>query len=146
MSISDHMTSEHKHCDLIYLAAEKAALEGDWNKAREEYQKFQQSMKQHFAMEEKVLFPDFEEVQGSNMGPTHVMRLEHEQMNTLMDNVQSALDAEDKDEFMGEADTLLMFMQQHNAKEEMMLYPMSDQVLAPQAEQVISRMQALVVN
>ncbi|MCW8901982.1 MAG: hemerythrin domain-containing protein [Gammaproteobacteria bacterium] len=146
MSISDHMTSEHKRCDLIYLAAEKAALEGDWNKARQEYQKFHQSMKQHFDMEEKVLFPDFEEVQGSNMGPTHVMRLEHEQMHTLLDNIQTALDAEDKDEFMGEADTLLMFMQQHNAKEEMMLYPMSDQVLAPQTEQIISRMQALVAS
>lgn len=36
-----------------------------------------------------------------------------------------------------------MFMQQHNAKEEMMLYPMADQVLAPQGEQVISKMQAI---
>lgn len=146
MSISDHMTSEHKRCDLLYLAAEKAALEGDWNTARQEYQKFHQSMKQHFEMEEKVLFPDFEEVQGSDMGPTHVMRLEHEQMYTLMDNIQTALDAENKDEFMGEADTLLMFMQQHNAKEEMMLYPISDQILAPQSEEVISRMQAIVVT
>lgn len=144
MSITEHMTSEHKSCDLLYLAAEKAVLEGDWSKSRQEYQEFHQSMKQHLEMEEKILFPDFEKVQGTDMGPTHVMRLEHEQMLTLMDNIQSALDAEDKDEYLGEADTLLMFMQQHNAKEEMMLYPMSDQILAPQAEQLISRMQALV--
>ena len=144
MSITEHMTSEHKRCDLLYLAAEKAVLEGDWNKSRQEYQTFHLSMKQHLEMEEKILFPDFEEVQGTDMGPTHVMRLEHEQMLTLMDNLQSALDAEDKADYLGEADTLLMFMQQHNAKEEMMLYPMSDQILAPQTEQVISRMQALV--
>ena len=144
MSITEHMTSEHKRCDLLYLAAEKAALEGDWSKSREEYQKFHQSMKEHFEMEEKILFPDFDEIQGTDMGPTHIMRLEHEQMNTLMNNIQTALDAEDKDEFLGEADTLLMFMQQHNAKEEMMLYPLSDQVLAAETDHIISRMQALV--
>ena len=39
--------------------------------------------------------------------------------------MQDALDAEGKDTFLGEAETLLVFMQQHNAKEEMMLYPMA---------------------
>ena len=144
MSISDHMVSEHKRCDAFYLEAEKAATEGDWDVSRQAYQKFCQSINQHFEMEEKVLFPDFEQAQGSEMGPTQVMRHEHEQMRSLMDSTQKALDAEDKDEFLGEAETLLMFMQQHNAKEEMILYPMADQILAPQNEQVISRMQALV--
>lgn len=146
MIISSHMTNGHKHCDVFYLEAEKAASEGDWNTARQAYQKFCQSMEQHFTMEEKVLFPDFEQAQGSEMGPTQVMRHEHEQMRSLMDSTQQALDTENKDEFLGEAETLLMFMQQHNAKEEMMLYPMADQVLAPQGEQVISRMQAIVEN
>lgn len=99
MSISDHMTSEHKHCDAFYLEAEKAASEGDWNTTRQAYEKFCQSMEQHFAMEEKVLFPDFEQAQGSEMGPTQVMRHEHEQMRSLIYATQQALDTENKDEF-----------------------------------------------
>lgn len=143
MSINDHMSSDHKRCDLFYLEAEKAAFDGDWVNARQIYQKFCQSMEQHFTMEEKVLFPEFEQAHGSEMGPTQVMKYEHEQMRSLMDSTQKALDTEDKSEFLAEAETLLMFMQQHNAKEEMMLYPMADQILAPQGEQVISRMQAI---
>ena len=144
VSISDHMASEHKRCDDLYLVAEKAATEGDWSTTRQAFQKFCQSIELHFAMEEKILFPDFEQAQGSEMGPTQVMRHEHEQIRSLIDSIQEALEAKDKDEFLGEAETLLMFMQQHNAKEEMMLYPMADQILAPQNDKVILRMQALV--
>ena len=144
MNISEHMTSEHKRCDLLYLEAEKAVLDGDWERSRQQYHLFYQSMIQHFEQEETVLFPDFEQVQGSEMGPTQVMRMEHEQMLGLMENIQKALDLEDKDGFLAEADTLLVFMQQHNAKEEMMLYPMSDQLLAPQSAEIICRMQAVV--
>lgn len=143
MSISNHMASEHKRCDALYLAAEKAVSEGDWNTARQSYQDFCQSMEEHFAMEEKVLFPDLEQANGNAMGPTQVMRHEHEQMRSLMDSSQKALDTEDKDEFLGEAETLLVFMQQHNAKEEMMLYPMADQLLSSQGEEVISKMQSV---
>ena len=146
MTISEHMTREHKDCDDFYLNAEKAVLKEEWNEARQAYQKFCQSMEKHFEMEEQVLFPDFEQVHGSEMGPTQVMRYEHDQMRSLMNTTQDALIKKDKDEFLGEADTLLMFLQQHNAKEEMMLYPMADQLLAPQGEQVISRMQAIAEN
>ena len=143
MSINDHMISDHKRCDLFYLEAEQAVFDGDWGNARQAYQKFCESIEQHFTMEEKVLFPEFEQAQGSEMGPTQVMKYEHEQMRGLIDSTQKALDTEDKSEFLAEAETLLMFMQQHNAKEEMMLYPLADQILAPQGEQVISRMQAI---
>lgn len=144
VSISDYMSSDHKRCDDLYLEAEKAATEGNWNTTRQAYQEFCQSMEQHFSMEEEVLFPDFEQAQGTAMGPTQVMRHEHEQMRNLMASTQKALDTENKDEFLGEAETLLMLMQQHNNKEQMMLYPMTDQVLAPENEQVIARMRAVV--
>lgn len=143
VSISEHMASDHKRCDDLFLAAEKTATEGSWGDTRQAYQKFQRAMTHHFAREEKALFLDFEQAQGSEMGPTQVMRYEHEQMRELMKSMQDALGAEDKDEFLGQAETLLVFMQQHNAKEETMLYPMVDQVLASQSDQVLSRIQAV---
>ncbi len=142
-SIFDHMSSDHKRCDGFFLDAEKAASKDDWPATQQAYQEFYPSMELHFTMEEKVLFPAFEQAQGNDMGPTQVMRHEHEQMRGLMRSMQKALDAEDKDTFLGEAETLLMFMQQHNAKEEMMLYPMADQLLADKSNQVISEMQTL---
>ncbi|OOZ36881.1 hemerythrin domain-containing protein [Solemya velesiana gill symbiont] len=41
---------------------------------------------------------------------------------------------------MGLSETLMMIMQQHNMKEEQMLYRMADQVLAADAEAVIQQM------
>jgi iron-sulfur cluster repair protein YtfE (RIC family) len=35
---------------------------------------------------------------------------------------------------------LLMLMQQHNAKEEQILYPMSDQVLGDKASDIVNKM------
>lgn len=142
-SIFNHMASGHKHCDDLFLNAEKAATEGDWTTTQQACQKFYKSIEHHFTMEEKVLFPEIEQAQGSEMGPTEVMRYEHEQMRSLMSSMRDALDAEDKDAFLGEAETLLVFMRQHNAKEEMMLYPMADQLLAEQSDQVLSKMQAV---
>lgn len=146
MSISDHMTSDHKRCEEFFLNAEKAATADDWSATQQAYQKFYRSMEQHFAMEEKVLFPDFEQAQGSEMGPTQVMRHEHEQMRSLMSSLKNVLDAKNKDVFLGEAETLLVFMQQHNAKEETMLYPMADQLLTGKSDQLVSRMQAVVAE
>jgi hemerythrin-like domain-containing protein len=46
--------------------------------------------------------------------------------------MHAALAQRDGDEFAGEAETLLILMQQHNMKEENILYPMCDAHLAPE--------------
>jgi hemerythrin-like domain-containing protein len=99
-------------------------------------------MAHHFAMEEAVLFPAFEARTGMSMGPTQVMRSEHEQMRGLIRDMAQALAGSDQDNYLGQSETLNMLMQQHNLKEENMLYPMSDQVLAPDRDQLIQSMQA----
>ena len=139
MSISEHMTSEHKRCDLLYLAAEKAVMEDDWDTTREQYQLFHQSMQQHFEQEETVLFPDFEQVQGSTMGPTQVMRMEHEQMRQLFSELAEALENRDKDGYLGLSETLMILMQQHNMKEEQVLYRMMDQVYGEEVNDLLKQ-------
>ena len=86
-------------------------------------------MTAHFEAEEGVLFPAFEAATGMGHGPTEMMRHEHEQMRTLLAQLESACDAHDGDGYSGIAETLLMLMQQHNMKEENILYPMCDRVL-----------------
>ena len=81
-------------------------------------------------MEEEILFPAIEEKTGMvNQGPTAVMRMEHEQMRGVLDQMAQAIEAGDFQATLDQGDTLLMPIQQHNIKEEGVLYPMADQVL-----------------
>ena len=57
--------------------------------------------------------------------------------------MRQALLHKDMEQFLGDTETLMVLMQQHNAKEEQILYPLSDQVLMGQREDVIERMRPL---
>jgi iron-sulfur cluster repair protein YtfE (RIC family) len=52
----------------------------------------------------------------------------------------------DHDRYLGLSETLNMLMQQHNLKEENMLYPMSDQVLGGARDEVIHSVEAMPVQ
>lgn len=129
-SISQFMTGDHRRCDDIFADAERAAVGGDWTGAEAAFGRFADEVLHHFAAEEAVLFPGFERRTGMTQGPTQVMRYEHGQMRQLIDSARAAIAARDADAYAGNAETLLIMMQQHNMKEEGMLYPMCDQVLA----------------
>ncbi len=57
--------------------------------------------------------------------------------------MRQSLVAEDSNEYLGQGETLLILMQQHNMKEERILYPMADEVLARDSEQLLAQMKAL---
>jgi hemerythrin-like domain-containing protein len=141
--ISQFMTTSHRDCDAAYAQAEVAAGDGNLAQAREAYARFEAAMTRHLAMEESVLFPEFEQRTGMTSGPTAVMRMEHGQIRALMAQMQQALAGGSLDDFLGAGDTLMILVQQHNMKEEHMLYPMSDRALADCAAAVLARMQAV---
>ncbi len=92
------------------------------------------------------MFAEFEAKTGMTQGPTAMMRHEHEQMRNLMRQLLDALEAGDKDKFMGTSETLMILLQQHNMKEEQMLYPMAQQHLSAEAPRIIDMMQSIVVE
>ncbi len=142
-TISNYMTGDHHRCDELFSQAEAAASGQDWGTIAADLQVFLDSMHRHFKMEEEVLFPAFEQRTGMSMGPTQVMRMEHVQMRELFDAMADAVKQQDRDEFLGQAETLLVMMQQHNMKEEQMLYRMADQALAGEMEEVLQQMRAV---
>jgi hemerythrin-like domain-containing protein len=142
-SISAFLTPDHQHCDALFATAEAAVAKGDWGAAADAWTRFHDALRHHFAMEEEVLFPTFEARTGMTQGPTQVMRMEHRQMTDLLNQLADALASQDTDSFLGDCETLLIIMQQHNMKEEQMLYHMADQVLAGEAEDMIGRMRAI---
>lgn len=90
-----------------------------------------------------MLFPAFETHTGSTAGPTQVMRMEHEQLRGLMQDMAHAVVKTDYEGYLGLSETLNMLTQQHNMKEENMLYPMSDKMLVSERDSLIRSMEAI---
>ena len=141
-SISKLMTSKHRQCDDHFVAVEQAVARSAWGEADSAFNHFRDAMLQHFALEETVLFPAFEAHTGIRLGPTQVMRAEHAQMRALLAASEIALAARDADDYSGNAETLLIMTQQHNMKEENMLYAMCDQHLALQLAELLPQLES----
>lgn len=140
--ISQILPAHHKHCDELFAMAEEAAQTGDWTACGEQCGRFVGEMLAHFEAEEDLLFPAFESATGMSRGPTQIMRMEHGQMRELFEQLETARCVQDAETFGGVAETLLILMQQHNMKEENILYPMCDQAIGPQAAQLVSALNA----
>jgi iron-sulfur cluster repair protein YtfE (RIC family) len=122
---------DHRDCDARWADVEELLDTDDIETARPAWQKYEASMLRHLAMEEEILFPAFDEVSGmGGSGPTVVMQMEHQQMRGLLAQIGESIESGDAQEAMDIGDTLLMLIQQHNAKEEGMLYPMAQNMLA----------------
>ncbi len=129
-TLSHFFTADHRSCDDDWVAVESAAESGDADGAAKAFAHFDANMRKHLAMEEEVLFPAFEDATGMHGGgPTAVMRMEHERMRALLTDMAEASKSGDHNELVGQGDTLLMLIQQHNRKEEGMLYPMADNAI-----------------
>lgn len=141
--ILEFMRSEHRNCDACLAAAEQSLINDDLEKAKAEFGQFKTDTLRHFEMEEEVLFPVFEARTGMTQGPTQVMRMEHEQVRGLLEKMEATIARSDRDAFFGIAESMMILLQQHNMKEEQMLYPMCDRALGADGEHVISEMKAL---
>jgi len=122
---------DHSDCDSRWADVEELLDTADIETARPAWQKFDASMRRHIEMEEHVLFPAFDAKSGmGGGGPTAMMKMEHQQMRGLLDQIGESMEADNAQEALDIGDTLLMLIQQHNVKEEGMLYPMAQNMLA----------------
>ncbi|MFN7064992.1 MAG: hemerythrin domain-containing protein [Aquificaceae bacterium] len=128
-SITQYLTEEHRRGDSLYSKLEELVQRERWQEAEEAFKEFSEDALTHFRKEEEILFPEFERTTGITMGPTQVMRIEHAQARELIERMKGYIDNRDKRGFLSVADTLMILLQQHNLKEEQILYPMCDQYL-----------------
>lgn len=135
---SEFFTQDHRDCDEQWAQVEQAVDAGSGG--AEAYARFESSLLSHLAMEEEVLFPALEQASGMQGGPTMVMRAEHRQMRGLLEQMRAAVEQSNFDAVVDQGDTLLMLIQQHNMKEESVLYPLAERLLAPQWAQLSERL------
>lgn len=131
--IASYMTGVHRECDDVFVQAEQAIANTDWTQAESLLTQFVQALEHHLQQEEELLFPRFEHATGMTQGPTQVMRMEHQQMRAHCESLAQAVSAQQKDQGLGICETLMVLMQQHNMKEEQILYPMTDRSLGGEA-------------
>ena len=136
-TIAELMTHDHRACDHDFARAETLAAKGDWTGAAAALSAFADALTAHFDAEEQQLFPAFEAATGLTQGPTQVMRGEHIDMRAALDRLREALRVQDSEDYAGEAETLLIMMQQHNMKEENILYPMCDMRLSGERDTLV---------
>jgi len=126
--IKEFMTQDHRECDNLYAPLEEAIGQGDFEKALELFVPFKNAMLKHFAMEEEVLFPKMEEFIGGGEGPIYVMKMEHDQIRSIINQLGEAIKAKNRDKALGLGETFMIMTQQHNMKEEQILYTMAEQL------------------
>ena len=141
--LREYFTLDHRNCDSQWADVEAAIERGDVAAIARTWRRFEANLRQHLEMEEKVLFPAFEQRTGmTGGGPTFVMRSEHEQMRGLLGQMAEAASSGDHAELLDQGDTLLMLIQQHNQKEEGMLYPMAERALGDLWPELRSRLES----
>ena len=144
-TIKEFLALDHQRCDHLFADMEDKAGKSLEN-SKDAYKEFVNETEKHFQMEERVMFVEFEAKTGMTEGPTAMMRHEHTQMRQLMKQMGEAIEDNNKDRFFGLSETLMMLLQQHNMKEEQMLYPMAQQHLSAEADRIISMMESIIVE
>jgi len=134
--LSSFLAAQHRELDHVLEAADNACRTPQ---ALSAVVRLQETMEHHLGIEERFLFPAFEERAGSG-GPLVVMRDEHHAIRDLCQQARAALGAEDHKGCARILDTLTVLVQQHHLKEENVLYPMSDHLLLDRADDLVRAM------
>ena len=138
--LSDYLRADHRYCDGLMDLIEPLASNAKWEEAGQALLAFVGAQERHLEREERVLFPAMEQTHGSPLGPVRMMRVEHEGVRALLAETAAALSRRDQRELAAVMQTLRTVLQEHCLKEESVLYPMADVLLA---EQDASLLQAL---
>ena len=140
--LASFFTQDHQDCDARWAELEDQLDGADEATGQALWQAFDSSMRRHLAMEEDILFPAFDSRSGmAGGGPTAMMRMEHMQMRGLLDQIGASMASGDIEEALDVGDTLLMLIQQHNIKEEGMLYPMAQNMLSGEWAELAGRLE-----
>ena len=133
-SIQTFLEEDHRRCDQLFADMEEKAQNGNTG---DSFAAFKDAMEFHFCLEENILFPAMTEITGSEAGPIVIMKMEHNQMRNLFTRMEETVE-NDPDEFLSLCETLNILIQQHNVKEEQVLYPMAERLLENSLEKIIA--------
>jgi hemerythrin-like domain-containing protein/uncharacterized protein (DUF2249 family) len=143
--VTEALGWDHDRLDGLEKAAMEAWVAGETHAAAQLHLRFVFGLLRHIRFEESVLFPEFERVSRTpgDRGPTAAMRVEHREIEALLEDVRQAAVSGVRPAESTRAD-LRALLHQHNVKEENVLYPMLDRALeARETDALVFRFQAM---
>lgn len=141
--IKSFLTQDHRECDELFSKFEECVSNSDWSGAEELYGSVRSMFLSHFDMEEQVAFPLFNKSAGGGCNPTSVMIGEHEQMRMLLNRADSLLKDKNRDTLLSLLDAFMITVQQHNMKEENIMYMLLEQTLGGSSSEVLNAMKSI---
>lgn len=143
-TLCDYLLYDHQRCDDLFAQVETRAAMKEWTRAEECFEAFAAALVRHIQTEETVLFPAFEKaIRGSGM-PIAMLRLEHQRIHAVVGRIRDALCRCDAVDFALHCETFALLMQQHSVKEEDMLYPLLERMLAGRSGEIVTKMREKV--
>lgn len=146
-SVHDYLQWDHHRLDLLMEEVRSLLVAGSFPEAAGKYGEFATGLRRHIRMEEEALFPMFEELTGfGGAGPTAVMRIEHIEIEAILTEIAGIVGSPEPsaEKFETARTRLVAVLSDHNAKEEHVVYPMTDRELVPrQRDDLIKQMQAI---
>lgn len=144
-TICAYLKHDHQRCDELFDQAETSVAQRNWKSAIENFLRYQDVLRQHIRMEEKILLPAFARTLPGSAEPIAMLRMEHKQINGIVNRMWESVQRFDAVDYVLHAETLTLLMQQHTLKEEEMLYPLLDRALACKRSMIISAMAEYLV-
>jgi hemerythrin-like domain-containing protein len=127
--VTEHLRADHRRLDAIVDNVERSVRDGSMGEASARFEEFAVGLTWHIDVEERFLFPAFEEATGVCRGPTVVMRAEHHEIRRLLGEITSALTVGAAARAHVALGALASVLGPHNLKEELVLYPTTDKAL-----------------
>lgn len=122
--VGEALEHDHHEIDGRFEVFAEALARGEW--LTERFERGAEALRHHIFVEETVLFP-FLRV-GGLVAPVFVMLREHAEIWQALEAVRSAIPG-DIERARSAMETLASALEQHNLKEEQVLYPAAGKVL-----------------
>jgi iron-sulfur cluster repair protein YtfE (RIC family) len=141
-TVSKILTEHHHQLDGRLAEAKRTMVRGDFAAAREFFLDFACGLSTHIRIEERLLFPRIERARGTTEVPAKVMRAEHRGIEALLGEIVSQL----ANRFSAAASLVALeqLVLTHKLKEERMLYPLVDEIIADTLPAVTDEIRTLL--
>jgi len=140
-SVSEALGYDHDRLEELEARAFEARAAGRFAEAAATYAAFALGLRRHIGFEEDLLFPEYERRSGI-AGPTAVMRVEHREIESLLDAIEAVIGDPKANADALRAD-LHEVLTGHNVKEERILYPGADRLMGrDERDELVRRIQA----
>lgn len=143
-NVTEYLQADHQRLDAIIAEVTRLIDSGTFGEAGTRFAEFICGLGWHIDAEENILFPAFEQLTGITVGPTVMMRREHQDIRELMDAVMAAINKHDAVGAGQAIHQLTEVLSVHNRKEEHVLYPTTDRAAGSDhaRDDLVNRIQA----